>query len=282
MDFTSPDTLTLPSFIRNKERAGCLSNELSKVLTAISLGTKVVSQGVNRAGLASMLGLAGETNVQGEEVQKLDIYADQVFDAVLGRSGQFVSMVSEERESVISAAQGDEYSKYVIAFDPLDGSSNIDVNVSIGTIFGIYKRSNDGAPVDASDPADFFQGGRKQIAAGYTIYGSRTMFVFTTGSGVDGFTLDPTFGEFVLTHPKMTLPEDGKIYSCNEANLPNWSAGIQSYISGLKGNTEKKVSQRYVGSLVADFHRTMLKGGIFMYPGAVSYTHLTLPTICSV
>ncbi len=267
MDFTSPSTITLPTFIREQERSGVLTNELSKILQAISLGTKVVSQGVNRAGLASMLGLTGEQNVQGEEVQKLDIYADQVFNAVLGRSGQFVSMVSEERESVIKAARGDEFSKYVIAFDPLDGSSNIDVNVSIGTIFGIYERNCSGAAVDVSDPSDFFQGGRKQIAAGYTIYGSSTMFVFSVGEGVDGFTLDPTIGEFILTHPNMKLPEDGATYSCNEANIGSWHAGLQNYIAGLKNQNEKKISQRYVGSLVADFHRTMLKGGIFLYPG---------------
>ncbi len=271
MDFTSPSTITLQSFIRDAERRSESSTgDLSKVLLAIALGTKVVSQGVNRAGLASMLGMTGEKNVQGEDVQQLDEYADQVFNAVLGRSGQFVSMVSEERESVISAARGDQFSKYIIAFDPLDGSSNIDVNVSIGTIFGIYKRESSGTAVSESDPSEFFQGGKNQIAAGYTIYGSSTMFVFTTGEGVFGFTLDPTIGEFILTNPDMKMPENGTVYSCNEANSPNWSAGTSKYIEKLKtsGNTQgEKCSHRYVGSLVADFHRTLLKGGIFLYPG---------------
>ncbi len=271
MDFASPDTVTLSSFIRDEERKNqSATGELSKVLSAIALGTKVVSQGVNRAGLASMLGMTGEQNVQGESVQKLDIFADQVFDAVLGRSGQFVSMVSEERESVIEAARGDDFSKYVIAFDPLDGSSNIDVNVSIGTIFGIYKRVSSGSKVNKERPKDFFQGGRKQIAAGYTIYGSSTMFVFSTGQGVQGFTLDPSIGEFILTNRDMTIPDNGTVYSCNEANSPGWNDQTKDYVNKLKekGNCEgEKCSHRYVGSLVADFHRTMLKGGIFLYPG---------------
>lgn len=264
MDFISPDTLTLPSYIRDQERLGAISPELSKVLLAISLGTKVVSQGVNRAGLSSMLGVTGEENVQGERVQKLDIYADEVFEAVLGRSGEFVSMVSEERESVVPAQRQDSNSKYVIAFDPLDGSSNIDVNVSIGTIFGIYRRESDINPVDMADPADFFQGGRKQIAAGYTIYGSSTMFVFTTGDGVKGFSLDPSLGEFFLTHDKLEMPTTGKVFSCNTANFSKWNEKTQKFITGLE---EESFSQRYVGSLVADFHRTLLKGGIFLYPG---------------
>jgi len=271
MDFASPNTVTLSSFIRDEERKNqSATGELSKVLSAIALGTKVVSQGVNRAGLASMLGMTGEENVQGESVQKLDIFADRVFEAVLGRSGQFVSMVSEERESVVEAVRGDDFSKYVIAFDPLDGSSNIDVNVSIGTIFGIYKRVSSGSKVNKEEPKDFFQGGREQIAAGYTIYGSSTMFVFTTGQGVQGFTLDPSIGEFILTNRDMIIPDNGTIYSCNEANYPSWNDQTKKYINKLKetGNSEgKKCSHRYVGSLVADFHRTVLKGGIFLYPG---------------
>ena len=255
--------ITLTDFIRDVQRKKGASGALSEVLFSIALGTKIVSRGVNRAGLASMLGLTGEKNVQGEKVQKLDVYADTVFSAVLGRSGAFISMVSEEREDMIQATAGDSKSDYVIAFDPLDGSSNIDVNVSIGTIWGVYKRISGGSEVDPGDVSDFLQPGYNQVAAGYTIYGSSTMFVFTTGAGVNGFTFDPTIGEFILTNPDMKLPEDGKIYSCNEGNKKNWSSGVQNYVDQAK---EKPLSLRYVGSLVADFHRTMLKGGIFFYP----------------
>ncbi len=271
MDFTSSKTTTLSDYIRfEQDKYEGASGHFTNILLSIALGTKIVSRGVNRAGLAALLGLAGKTNVQGEEVQKLDEYADQVFSSVLGRSGEFISMVSEERETLFPAKEGTENSRYVVAFDPLDGSSNIDVNVSIGSIWGIYRRVSDGNKVDPSDMSDFLQPGKNQVAAGYTIYGSSTMFVFTTGNGVQGFTLDPTIGEFILTHKNLKIPSFGKTYSCNEGNYTRWSQGIKAYLDYIKkpvdGDTTRPYSQRYVGSLVADFHRTLLKGGVFLYP----------------
>lgn len=271
-DFTSSATITLSDFIRREQtRFAGASGTLSNILFSIALGTKIVSHGVNMGGLASLLGLTGKQNVQGENVQKLDEFADQVFRSVLGRSGEFISMVSEEQEHVIPAKKGSAESKYVIAFDPLDGSSNIDVNVSIGTIWGIYRRCSEGAACQPADIQDFTQQGTKQVAAGYTIYGSSTMFVFTTGEGVHGFTLDPGLGEFILTHRNMQIPRFGNIYSCNEGNVSRWSEGVKAYLDYVKtpkenGEEGYPFAQRYVGSLVADFHRTVLKGGIFFYP----------------
>ncbi len=272
MDFTSTKTITLTDFIFAEQRKHeGASGTFSNVLLSIALATKIVSRGVNRAGMTQMIGAAGSTNVQGEEVQKLDVYADKVFATTLGRSGEFMAMVSEEREDMFAARMGDSSSEYVIAFDPLDGSSNIDVNVSIGTIFGVYRRLPETEGSSKSNLADFQQPGTEQVAAGYTIYGSSTMFVFTTGDGVNGFTLYPTIGEFILTHRNMQIPDSGSIYSCNEAYFSKWSKGIQQYLKNCKsgdlGNGHTKVSMRYVGSLVADFHRTLLKGGIFLYPG---------------
>jgi len=260
---------TLNDFIREQEASHVdATGRFTEMLVTIALGTKIVSKGVNRAGLAAMLGLSGKTNVQGEEVQKLDQFADKVFAQVLGRCGQFVSLVSEEQAKIVPATEGGASSNYVIAFDPLDGSSNIDVNVSIGTIWGIYRRVTGGTPGPEGD-RDFLQPGYDQVAAGYAIYGSSTMFVFSTGDGVHGFTLDPTIGEFILTHRSMKIPEDGSLYSCNESNYSGWSPGVQRYIDSLKNPSDpdaRRYSQRYVGSLVADFHRTLLKGGVFLYP----------------
>lgn len=269
MDITSSNTITLVDFIRAEQRKHNRAHGFfTDVLLMIALATKVVSRGVNRAGLAQLLGLTGDRNVQDEEVQKLDQYADDVFTSLLGRSGKFLSMVSEEKESLYQADRGDSDSDYVIALDPLDGSSNIDVNVSIGTIFGIYKRVSEGGKKELKD---FRRSGREQIGAGYCIYGSSTMFVFSTGRGVNGFTLDPNIGSFILTNPNMQMPEDGFYYSCNEANSSRWGKGVNDYISYMKSNkssvNDKTYSSRYVGSLVADFHRTLLKGGIYMYPG---------------
>lgn len=255
---------TLADFIREQQDVYKGSGAFSSVLHSIALGVKIVSQGINRAGLASMLGLAGSENVQGEEVKQLDVYSDIVFSNVLGRSGEFISMVSEERENMFQARAGGKRSRYVIAFDPLDGSSNIDVNVAIGSIWGIYRRVSDGWQVDPLDTSDYLQPGYLQVAAGYALYGSSTMFVFSTGHGVSGFTLDPSIGEFILTHPDMTIPEDGNIYSCNEANLRGWHGGVQRYVDEMKNGGN---SARYVGSLVSDFHRTLIKGGIYLYPG---------------
>ncbi|MCC6221626.1 MAG: class 1 fructose-bisphosphatase [Deltaproteobacteria bacterium] len=268
MVFTSSDAITLSDFIRAEQRKHeGASGHFSDILLSIALGTKIVARVINGAGIASLLGLTGETNVQGEAVQKLDVYADKVFSSVLGRTGQFISMVSEERETIFKAEDGDWRSDYVIAFDPLDGSSNIDVNVSIGTIWGIYKRVTDGSDVNPEDVSDFLQPGYSQVAAGYTIYGSSTAFVFTTGDGVHGFTLDPNIGEFVLTSRNMRIPPQGSTYSCNEGNYHTWSPGVKAYVDYVKNpKGEKPYRARYVGSLVADFHRTLLKGGIFLYP----------------
>jgi fructose-1,6-bisphosphatase I len=269
-NYTLSSTITLPEFIRAQQVLHPnASSDLTNVLLSIALATKVVARGVNMAGLASMLGMTGETNVQGEAVQKLDVFADQVFGAMLGKSGEVISMVSEEREQLFAAQNTTRESKYVVAFDPLDGSSNIDVNVAIGTIWGVYRRESRRAKVDPAHPRDFLQPGERQVAAGYTIYGSSTMFVFSTGDGVNGFILDPEIGEFVLTHPKMRIPESGATYSCNEGNYHSWSNGVKRFVDGCKQNgasRPKPLSLRYVGSLVADFHRTMLKGGIFLYP----------------
>ncbi len=260
--------VTLPEFIRAEERKHTnATGDLSSILSSIALGTKVVSRAVAQAGLASMLGATGGRNIQGEEVQKLDEFADLAFTSVVGRSGNFLSIVSEEQDSLVTAKEGSASSSYVIAFDPVDGSSNIDCNVAIGTIFGVYRRLSEGP---TGDHTDFFQGGRKQVAAGYTVYGSSTMFVFSTGNGVNGFTLDSTIGEYLLTHPNLRMPLKGKTYSCNEGNYSRWSAGVKAFIDYLKAESPKDPSlphgARYVGSLVADFHRTLLKGGIFLYP----------------
>lgn len=269
-DFRSTNLVTLNQFIRTEQfRHSGARGAFTNIMLSIGLGTKVVSRGVAQAGLAQMLGLSGKSNVQGEDVQKLDEYSDIIFSNTVGRSGEFSSMVSEERDMLFEPEHGSMYSDYVIAFDPVDGSSNIDANISIGTIWGIYRRVSTGERPDPADITDFLQPGSKQVAAGYAIYGSSTMFVFSTGNGVDGFTLDPTIGEFILTHPKMEMPKDGSVYSCNEGNYMSWSPGVRAYIDSLKGvnGDGKSKSLRYVGSLVADFHRTLLKGGIFLYPG---------------
>ena len=260
-------TITLPDFIRREEKKHPgATGQLTNVLMSLTLGTKIVSRGVAQAGLAAMLGLTGQRNVQGEEVQKLDEFADSVLLAVLGDCGEFLAMVSEEQDSVTAASEASDDSPYVIAFDPLDGSSNIDVNVAIGTIFGVYRRKS-----IARDLVDnFLQPGVEQVAAGYTVYGASTMFVLTTGNGVNGFTLDPTIGEFILTHPSLQVPQHGKSYSCNEGNFGHWDSAIQAYVSHVKdtgsGDARRPYSHRYVGSLVADFHRILLKGGVFLYP----------------
>lgn len=268
-DLTSAHAFTLSRFIQQRQKQHGARGELSNILLAIALGAKIVSRGVNRAGLASLLGYTGEKNVQGEEVQKLDEYADLVFRKMLGRSGEFTTMVSEEQPGLIVSKHGTTDSDYVIAFDPLDGSSNIDVNVAIGSIWGIYKRISDRAKVDPNDFSDYLQNGHQQVAAGYTIYGSSTMLVYSVGEGVHGFTLDPTLGEFILTSENMRMPKKGKTYSCNEGNSALWSAGVRAYVDWCKDPNSgdgKPYGHRYVGSLVADFHRTMLKGGIFLYP----------------
>lgn len=242
--------------------------ELSRLLTHIGLAAKVVNKSVNQAGLADILGTLDYKNVQDETVQKLDEYANEKFSNALKGSAECCGIATEERSDIIKfetdlAKDG----KYIVCIDPLDGSSNIDVNVSIGTIFSIYRRiSTKGHEAQLED---FLQEGIRQVAAGYIIYGSSTMMVYTTGRGVNGFTLDPSIGEFCLSHPDMKIPLNGTIYSVNEGNYNQFSKGVRKYIDWCKEidpETKRPYSSRYIGSLVADFHRNLLKGGIYMYP----------------
>lgn len=246
--------------------------ELSRLLSAIGLAARVVNREVNKAGLMKeILGDVGNTNVQGEEQKKLDVYADEAFIRALKDRGEVCGIASEEKEGVIEFKSGYAVGgQYVVAIDPLDGSSNIDVNVSIGTIFSIYRRTS------ASGPAtfdDFMQKGVEQVAAGYVIYGSSTMLVYTTGNGVNGFTLDPGIGAFFLSHPDMKTPKDGKIYSINEGNYIHFPEGVKQYLKYCQVEdkaTNRPYTSRYIGSAVADLHRNMLKGGIFIYPTTTS------------
>ncbi|RME79542.1 MAG: class 1 fructose-bisphosphatase [Planctomycetota bacterium] len=235
------------------------------LLSQIALAAKVISSEVRQAGLVDVLGLTGDENVHGEAVQKLDELANNTLIKVMRRCGQLCVMVSEEMEDPVEIPEG-YAGKYVLAFDPLDGSSNIDVNASIGTIFSIYRKISDS---EKGNMVDILQKGAKQLCAGYIIYGSSTVFVYTTGQGVNGFTLDPEVGAFFLSHPNIQIPEKGSIYSVNEGNYKYWDPSIQryvDYIKGLTGELEKPYSARYGGTLVSDFHRILLKGGIFMYP----------------
>ena len=257
---------TLGEFIieRQQDFPGS-SGEFSRLLSAIRLASKIVSNQVNKAGLLShIVGAAGSENIQGEQQQKLDVYANNQFIKALKARKVVCGIASEENDEFIPL---NEDGTYIVAMDPLDGSSNIDVNVSIGTIFSIYKRvSPVGSPVI---PEDFLQKGTEQLAAGYVIYGSSTMLVYSTGNGVNGFTYDPGIGVFVLSHPNMKFPETGKIYSMNEGNFYKSSKGVQEYIKyaqTIDKNTNRPYTARYIGSLVADFHRNLIKGGIYMYP----------------
>jgi fructose-1,6-bisphosphatase I len=260
---------TLNEFIiRRQANIPYAKGELSRLLHHIGIAAKIVHKKVNKAGLVDVLGEAGNVNVQGESQQKLDVFADMQFTNALRDSGECCGIASEENQEIITF--DDDLSmdgKYIVCMDPLDGSSNIDVNVSIGTIFSIYKRVSPRG--EKAQIEDFLQEGNKQIAAGYVIYGSSTMMVYTTGQGVNGFTLDSTIGEFCLSHPNIKTPETGKIYSLNEGNYVKFPQGVKDYIAYCKKNdkaTKRPYSARYIGSLVADFHRNLLKGGIFIYP----------------
>jgi len=252
--------MDLNSFILEQERLyPNATGSLSRALVAIESATKVIASHVRMAGLADILGMAGKKNIQGEEVQKLDELSNNLLIQYLSQSGEFFALASEELDEPIFPEEGKD-AKYVIAFDPLDGSSNIDVNISIGTIFSIHRRVN-------SDVSDFLQEGYKQVAAGYVIYGSSTMLVLSTGNGVNGFTLDPAVGMYLLSHPNMKIPKKGKIYSINESNDKKWiDAGLKEYIESLK---DEGYTSRYIGSMVADVHRTLIKGGVFAYPADV-------------
>lgn len=243
------------------------TGELSDLLHDLSLAAKVISLEVNKAGLVDILGFTGDENVHGEKVKKLDIYAHEMMIKAMDHGGHLCVMASEEEEDIIHIPQEFHIGKYVLLFDPLDGSSNIDANVSIGTIFSIYRRVTPGNVPGTME--DCLQQGLHQLAAGYVIYGSSTLFVYTAGNGVHGFTLDPSFGEFILSHPNIKTPKKSKIYSINEGNYLYWHQGLKKYIKWLQDEdkaTSRPYSARYIGSMVADIHRNLLYGGIFMYP----------------
>ncbi len=261
-----PDTklVTIARHIIEEERKhpetrGVFSN----ILTDMALAAKVISHQVNIAGLVDILGGTGRQNVQGEAVEKLDIFAQEVICRAMDHTGNLCCMVSEEKEDVIPIPEKFPTGDYILVFDPLDGSSNIDVNASIGTIFAIYSQVSG---EKRGSLEDCLQPGRNQLAAGYVLYGSSTMMVYTSGSGVHGFTLDPSIGEFILSHPNIRIPErSAHTYSINESYYARWAPGQRKLIDDLKA--EGTLSSRYIGSLVADFHRNLLKGGIFLYPG---------------
>jgi len=243
------------------------TGELSDLLHDLSLAAKVISLEVNKAGLIDIIGFTGSENVHGEKVKKLDILAHEMLVKAMDHGGHLCAMASEEEEDIIHIPDQFHVGKYVLLFDPLDGSSNIDANINIGTIFSIFKRvSPEGT---RGTLADCLQKGIAQVAAGYVVYGSSTMLVYSTGHGVHGFTLDPSFGEFILSHEDIKIPEKGKIYSINEGNYLYWHPGLKKYIKYLQREdkeTNRPYSGRYIGSMVADIHRTLLYGGIFMYP----------------
>ncbi|WP_296699269.1 class 1 fructose-bisphosphatase [Algoriphagus sp.] len=251
---------TLDRFIKSKQSDfPFASGELSQLLRDIALASKIVNRETNRAGLSNIGGAFGQTNVQGEEQQKLDVIANIRFIRALSKGGEVCAIVSEEEDAVIDLQN--KSGKYVVAIDPLDGSSNIDVNISIGTIFSIYRRKTPaGSPILEED---IMQPGTEQVASGYVLYGSSTMLVYTTGFGVNGFTYEQSLGDFFLSHPSIQAPENGSIYSINEGTQNEWENGVKAYIDSCKN---KNYSARYIGSLVADFHRNLLKGGIYIYP----------------
>ncbi|OIQ29298.1 MAG: fructose-bisphosphatase [Bacteroidetes bacterium MedPE-SWsnd-G2] len=259
---------TLGEFIiENQTAFKYTSGELSRLINSIRLAAKVVNHEVNKAGLVDIIGAAGDTNIQGEDQQKLDVYANDKFIQTLTNRNIVCGIASEEEDDFISINSQDEcnQNKYVVLIDPLDGSSNIDVNVSVGTIFSIYRRVTPvGTPVTIDD---FLQKGNQQVAAGYVVYGTSTMLVYTTGAGVNGFTLNPAIGTFYLSHPDMQFPENGNIYSVNEGNYIHFPQGIKDYIKYCQmEEADRPYKSRYIGSLVSDFHRNMIKGGIYMYP----------------
>ena len=243
------------------------TGHFTRLLYDLILSAKIISRSLNSAGLLDVLGATGTINVQGERVQKLDELANDTIIHRMERTGVLCGMASEENADVIRIPDRYEHGEYLLVFDPLDGSSNIDANINVGTIFSIFRRKHENH--EDLLTKDFLRPGDEQLAAGYFVYGSSTMMVFTTGSGVHGFTLDPTVGEFLLSHPDIRIPEMGKVYSVNESNAVYWDDATKEAVEYFKGRNNKRgkpYSQRYVGSLVADFHRTLLYGGIFMYP----------------
>ncbi|MFE8148404.1 class 1 fructose-bisphosphatase [Brenneria goodwinii] len=265
---------TLGEFIVEKQHDfSHATGELTALLSAIKLGAKIIHRDINKAGLVDILGTSGISNIQGEVQMKLDLYANEKLKAALKARGEVAGIASEEEdEIVIFDGERAENAKYVVLMDPLDGSSNIDVNVSVGTIFSIYRRITPlGVPVTEED---FLQPGNEQVAAGYIVYGSSTMLVYTTGHGVHAFTYDPSLGVFCLSHEKVRFPEKGNMYSINEGNYIKFPMGVKKYIKYCQEQDEttlRPYTSRYIGSLVADFHRNLLKGGIYLYPSTASY-----------
>jgi fructose-1,6-bisphosphatase I len=254
-----PIGTALDRFIKNNQsQFAYASGELSQLLRDIALASKVVNREVNKAGLIDIMGAMGTVNMAGDQQQKLDLLANIRFTRALAKGGEVAALISEEADDYVDVNND---GKYIMAIDPLDGSSNIDVNVSIGTIFSIYRRKTlAGFPIQRED---VLQKGSDQVAAGYILYGSSTMLVYTTGHGVNGFTYEPSLGEYFLSHPNMQMPVNGKIYSINEGSYNSFSPAVKNYISYCK---DRSLTARYIGSLVADFHRNMLKGGIYIYP----------------
>ncbi len=260
---------TLNDFINLKQKDFPFAKgELSSLLSHIGTAAKMVNKKINKAGLVDVIGRSGGINIQGENQQKLDVYADEVFINALLSSGECCGVATEENENEIAFTESfATNAKYIVCIDPLDGSSNIDYNVSVGSIFSIYLRKTPRG--DKVNTSDFLQEGSRQVAAGYIVYGSSTMLVYTTGNGVNGFTLDPSLGEFCLSHPNIRTPDNGFIYSVNEGNYVHFPAGVKKYIKFCQEEDEssgRPYTSRYIGSLVSDFHRNLLKGGIFLYP----------------
>jgi len=265
MDHNKGDSLTRHIMLEQRKHRGA-TGEFSDVMNGLSLAAKIISSEVNKAGLIDILGITGKTNIQGEEVQKLDEYANATVVHAIEHTGHISVMASEEYADPIEVPKQYPRGKYVMMFDPLDGSSNIDANVSIGTIFGLYRKVSPGGDWNSKDR---LQPGKELLAAGYIIYGSSTVFVYAAGNGVHGFTLDPSVGEFLLSHPNIRIPGRSRIYSVNEGNYNYWDEGTKKYIDYLKEpkpDEGRPYSARYIGSLVADFHRNLLYGGVFLYP----------------
>ena len=258
---------TLTRFIIEEQRKyPKATGAFTELLTALTTAAKIIAREVNKAGLAEILGITGRVNVHGEAVQKLDEFANATIIKTVDHTGHLAGMASEEMESIYHIPEKHPLGNYILFFDPVDGSSNIDVNVSIGTIFSIYRKKGDGRRATLED---FLRKGSEQLGAGYVIYGSSMMMVYTTGTGVHGFTFDPTIGEFLLSHENIKIPSRGKTYSTNESHYPRWNKNIQRYVDHLKTedrDSGRPYTARYIGSLVSDFHRNLLKGGIFLYP----------------
>ena len=265
-DFMETGLTNLSRFLLEEQRTFTqASGDLTLILQQIALAGKLIGAQVSRAGIVDILGESSSKNIFGEVQQKLDLFSHNTMISVLDHIGKLCGMASEESDNLIRIPTKHPSGKYLAVFDPLDGSSNIDVNISIGTIFGIYRKLDD--KTEGCNEEDFLQPGKELVSAGYIIYGSSTMFVYSTGCGVNGFTLDPGLGEFILSHPNIKIPECGSIYSVNEAYRNTWDSVIRNFISHIRKNKNRRYRSRYIGALVPDFHRNLLKGGIFMYPG---------------